>query len=445
MPFALLLLALPTAQGEELYPAPLTTGEPGGTVTLPIYLSGARQLTVGSFRVTLTAASGLPLPKILALQPGAALAAAGTGCEPCRSLPAFPLKSRSVSDQEAEGLFFLPSGAPLQTTDGLNGDALEIARVSVSLPPSVPQGTAYEVVLTEGEFSDARSESVTVTTKAGVIRVVPPVALKEGPNTAYHDPGQSGPLLVPTSGDDLATPSVESGFPNDGRTVGNRSYAFRVEAAGIGDSPLIWSVSATTLDGASAPKELLGTVEAGNADGTLGIYTPAEASMRMMTALRIAVTARHSRDESKALTISALLLPYGDANLDGRVTGEDADLAFRWANGLNLPFAPAPLDSPHLIGLAPSPVRRLLADVRGVPGTELSGDMVAAWTDELRRLNLPDLPRLEMTRDGFPFGDGRVTHADVQWIARKAALNTSAPAMTLDPRRNGATPVPLSP
>jgi hypothetical protein len=220
--------------------------------------------------------------------------------------------------------------------------------------------------------------------------------------------------------------------------VGNRRYAFRVEAAGLGNSVLHWSVTATDMDGVPVTGMGAGSVEAGNADGTLGWYTPADAAMRSGSGLRLTLTARSARNPARSASFDALLLPYGDANLDGRVTKEDADLAFRWASGLGLPLAISPTDSPSLWGYMPSAIRRLLTDVRVVPGEVSAG--FDLWTAELQRLDLPLPAHGDFDRTGFPFGDGRITLADVQWIARKAALNTEPPGRTLDPRLFGAPP-----
>lgn len=432
-----LLLASGGVRAAELHPAEETRIEPGGSAVVPLFLSGTKSLTLGSFEVAFSSKETLPLPTLSAVEPGEALSRAAAGCDPCRSLSAFPLRSRIEAGSAARVLFSLPSGPSVRPEDGINGDGQEIVRVRVSIPESIPAGASYEVSITETDFSDAGSRAVPMTAKAGRILIVPSISLKEGANTAYHEEGRPGHLLIPTSGDDPATPAMEPGFPNDGRPFGNRSYKFRVEATGQGTTPLSWSVSATGLDGSPVPESWAGNVESGNADGTVGLYTPAEASMKIASALRVFLTVRSALLPDKSLTIEAILLPYGDADLDGRVTTADQDLAFRWANGLDLPLGPTSVESPSLNGYQPSPLRRLLTDVRGVPGVGLNEEVLGQWQGELERLHFA-LPALaDHDRSGFPFGDGRISHADVQWIARKATLNALTPAETLDPRIHG--------
>lgn len=439
-----LLASLPLRSwGAELFPPPELRVEAGQEVVLPLYLSGASRITVGVFQVTMEAPEATPLPSILQVEPGPALHAAAIGCDPCLALSAYPLRTQMINEQEARVLFTLPSGDPILPGDGISGDSQEIARIRVRIPADAPVGTAYPLRLSGLEFSDAGSEPVTVTARTGSIVVSPPIVLKEGPNTAYHDKGRPGHLLVPTSGDDPSTPEVEAGFPADGRVIGSRSYIFAVEAAGLGDSTLSWSVAALHPDGTPAPESLTGTIESGDVRGTSVIYTPAAASMAMAEALRIRLTARIALATVQTFTIEAVLLPYGDANLDGRVTRADHDLAFRWANGLEIDAGSLPQESIMLRGYQPSAVRRLLTDVRGAPGIALDPETADQWTGEIRRLGGPEPALDAYPRAEYPFGDGRITHADAQWIARKAALNAETPTSTLDPRRHGTPPVSL--
>jgi hypothetical protein len=438
------------AEAPRLSPAENTTVSPGSSVSISLLLSHADRLTVGKFTVSLASTDpSAPLPTVTAIRTGAAIKAAAMSCASCapsngaESLPTFPALPSTTPGEPVTAAFLLSSGGAVGSeTGGISGDALEIAQAVITVPADAKPGQTYAVEIKDPDFSDAASQPVEMTFGNGSLTVIsPPITLQEGPNTTYHDPARPGNLMIPTAGDDPATPEIEPGFPNDGRVVGNRSYRFSVVASGLAGSGLTWSVTETLLEGTPAPASLQGSILSTLLDGTQAAYTPAEAGMRMASGLNVEITARSDRDPSQSVTFHAVLLPYGDANLDGRVTKEDEELAFRWANGLDLPDSLEGAQAPALIGGVLSPLRRLLADVRPVPGIPVSSSLWTSWTDEWERLGEPLPSQERYNRDGFPFGDGRISLADAQWILQKARFNAASPSQTLDPRISGASAV----
>ncbi len=453
--FLLLAVALAltaSAWGEvpRLYLSPTTPVPPGGALTLSLKASQAARLTVGRFTLTLAGDGTAPVPTVTEVKAGDAVQRAATpGCLVCApaaagdSLLTAPALGQAAPGDPLTVAFALASAGPVGVeTGGVTGSDAELAQMTLRIPESAPVGTNYAVRLSNADFSDAASQAVAFEMVNGTITVgYPPLVLREGTNTAYHDARRPGPLLIPTSGDDPATPETEIGFPGDDAAFGHRRYLFAVEAENLADSRVEWSATATRADGSPAPDA--GTVVPTRTDGLQVAYLPPRAAMLAAEATRVTLTARVARDPGQSVVIEAELLPYGDANLDGRVTRDDYLLALRWASGLDLPDGPEGLSPTGLTGYVPSPVRRLLVDVRPVPGLPLPDAAGSLWDGEFARLGRKPPPRIGFNRDGFPFGDGRITLADALWVLRKATLHAETPPRTLDPSTDGTVAAPL--
>jgi hypothetical protein len=315
---------------------------------------------------------------------------------------------------------------------------------------SANDGTAFP-----GGGSNLATFNLTVVKPGGI-------TLLAGGTTTYHGATALNPspdnLMAPTSSDDPDTPSSEPAFPDDGRAVGNRRYFFTVNAAGLGGTALLWSVEAQNVPGLVpyTPDQLTalaGTVAPVSADGTLGAYAPARLATTMPRAIRLILTARSEADPNHSVAFDATLFPYGDTNLDGKVTQADFLRAFRWASGLSLPDLPqsavsgGAVDPLQLQGYVGPTLQRLLTDAR--PAGPLSPADAAGfsaaldqWTAEFERIGAVPPARSDFDRAGFPFGNGRVTQADALWIFRKAVFNQGDPPATLNPETGSSLSIP---